>query len=176
MSQEQAYEIAVRSFQHEHNRWIQNAVVLFGVLMSLLLFHSRLSILPTWLVLPIAIAISAMTVYVSLTIRGSTDAWRETVRHVEHGDDILPFEFCDNWLERYTAHKGQWRDFCDIVCGCRKRKLGWLRWKRQVLFSVTRLYTLMAFTAAVMFGILFVIKVMCGVFCSLSACSLSARL
>ena len=161
MTRDQAYTIAVSNFQREHERWIQNAVVLFGVLLSILLFHSRLSVLPQWLVLPLAIAISAMTVCVSLTIRGSTDAWRKTVRHIEGlapdtpDNDIHPFEFFRSCLTRYTENGDHWTDFVIIVWGWRRHRLGCAKWRRKVLFSVTRLYTLMAFMAVLVFALLF---------------------
>jgi hypothetical protein len=169
MSRDDAYTTAVEMFKREHDRWIQNALVLFGVLVAVLL-ADKTSFLPRWLVLLVATLISAMTVFVSLTIRGSTDAWRETVRHIEEqsraGNDVRPFQIFDEYLRWYTESHGHWRDFVEIVCGWRSAtrfrargnigRLGCREWKRKVLLSVTRLYTLMAFVATLLFAILLV--------------------
>ena len=42
MKRDQGYEIAVRMFQREHDRWIQNALVLFGSLVSIFLIYETL--------------------------------------------------------------------------------------------------------------------------------------
>jgi hypothetical protein len=144
MSRDQAYEIAVRSFHREHDRWIQNAVVLFGVLISILL-TDKLSILPQSVVLVVATLFSAMTVFISLTIRGSTDAWWKTVRYIEDcrdGVDIRPFKIFRENLWQYADAHGHGRDFCKILHF----------WQSDVRYSVTRLYTLMAFAATLLFA------------------------
>ena len=155
MNRDDAYKTAVEMFKREHDRWIQNALVLFGVLIAIVL-ADKISFLPPWLVLLVATLISAMTVFVSLTIRGSTDAWWNTVHHIEEkcraGDDVRPFQIFNEYLQLYTENHEHWRDFVEIVCGWR---LGCREWKRKVLLSVTRLYTLMAFVATLLFAILF---------------------
>jgi hypothetical protein len=107
MTRDQAYDVAVRSFHHEHDRWIQDAVVLFGVLVSILFAQSRI---PGLLVLLVETVISVVTLCISLTIRGSTDAWRNTLRQIEYSPadvELLPFELFDQRLGRYTSGGGQ---------------------------------------------------------------------
>ena len=66
MKRDQGYEIAVRMFQREHDRWIQNALVLFGSLVSIFLIYETLEdLMPISAVLALALVIAFVTVCVS---------------------------------------------------------------------------------------------------------------
>lgn len=84
VKRDQGYEIAVRMFQREHDRWIHNALVFFGSLVSAYLICETLEdLMPISAVLALALIIAFVTVCVSLSIRGTSDAWRDTIRTIE---------------------------------------------------------------------------------------------
>jgi hypothetical protein len=71
VKRDQGYEIAVRMFQREHDRWIQNALILFGSLVSIFLIYETLEdLIPISWVLALAMVISFVTVRVSLRRAG----------------------------------------------------------------------------------------------------------
>jgi len=143
VKRDQGYEIAVRMFQREHDRWIQNALILFGSLVSIFLIYETLEdLIPISAVLVLAMVIAFVTVCVSLSIRGSSDAWRNTIRTIEESaaEDIRPFEIFQNHLDSHSY--GQ--DLGNILCF----------WRPRVLFSVTRMYTLLAIVMTVIFALL----------------------
>jgi hypothetical protein len=94
VKRDQGYEIAVRMFQREHDRWIQNALVLFGSLVSIFLIYETLEdLVPLSAVLALAMVIAFVTVCVALSIRGTSDTWRDTIRTIEESaaEDVRPF-------------------------------------------------------------------------------------
>ena len=102
MKRDQGYEIAVRMFQREHDRWIQNALVLFGSLVSIFLIYETLEdLVPLSAVLALTMVIAFVTVCVELSIRGTSDAWRDTIRTIEESaaEDIRPFGIFQNHLD-----------------------------------------------------------------------------
>lgn len=153
MNREEAYKIAVDMFGREHARWTQNALILFGGLISAFLTDRYSAHL--FIVLLIAIMISCTTVFVALTIRASTDAWRMTIRVIEgaaaHDQNIRPFAIFRRHMRRYERHHRYRKDFCYIVCPHR-------RWIARVLFSVTRLYTLLAAVLALLFTVVLLVQ------------------
>ena len=143
MKREQGYDIAVRMFQREHDRWIQNALILFGSLVSIFLIYETLEdLIPISAALALAMVVAFLTVCVSLSIRGSADAWRSTVRTIEESaaEDIRPFEIFQNHLNTHSYRQ----DFGNILCF----------WRPKVLFSVSRMYTLLAILMTVIFALL----------------------
>lgn len=143
MDREKAHEIAVQMFQREHNRWIQNALVLFGSLISTIVVgRLKGQVIPCW-VLALAASIAFATVLISLSIRSTTDAWKRTIMEIEDwwphwsfADDVRPFEIFDRHMGEQTLCKS----FKDLVCPPRK-----------ILISVTRIYTLLSIAATVFF-------------------------
>jgi hypothetical protein len=147
VKRDQGYEIAVRMFQREHDRWIQNALILFGSLVSIFLIYETLQdFIPISAVLALAMVIAFVTVCVSLSIRGSADAWRNTIRTIEESaaEDVRPFELFQNHLATHLY--GQ--DLGNILCF----------WRPKVLFSVTRMYTLLAILMTVIFALLLLLQ------------------
>jgi hypothetical protein len=76
-----------------------------------------------------------MTVCIALSIRGSTDAWNQTVRLIETSPsrDFAPFHLFECYLKRHSYLD----DLGEIIIFPR----------RKVLTSVTRMYTLLALCA-----------------------------
>jgi hypothetical protein len=143
VKRDQGYEIAVRMFQREHDRWIQNALVLFGSLVSIFLIYETLEdLVPLSAVLALALVIAFVTVCVALSIRGTSDAWRDTIRTIEESaaEDVSPFEIFQNHLDRHSYRE----DLGSILCF----------WRSKVLFSVTRMYTLLAIVITLVFTLL----------------------
>jgi len=98
MNRDEAYKIAVEMFKREHDRWIQNAVVLFGAVVSVLLLYFNTSLKGnSWAALVVSLVsatISAMIVCVALSIRATTDAWRFTISAISRlpytAEDVEP--------------------------------------------------------------------------------------
>jgi hypothetical protein len=147
VKRDQGYEIAVRMFQREHDRWIQNALILFGSLVSIFLIYETLQdLIPISAALALAMVIAFVTGCVSLSIRGSADAWRNTVRTIEESaaEDVRPFEMFQNHLDTHSY--GQ--DLVNILCF----------WRPKVLLSVTRMYTLLAILMTIIFALLLLLQ------------------
>ena len=143
VKRDQGYEIAVRMFQREHDRWIQNALVFFGSLVSIFLIYETLEdLMPISAVLALALVIAFVTVCVSLSIRGTSDAWRDTIRTIEESaaEDVRPFEIFQNHLGGHSYRE----DLGSILCF----------WRSKALFSVTRMYTLLAIVITLVFALL----------------------
>ncbi len=151
MGKKEAYDVAIGMFKHEHDRWIQNTLFLFGALASLFLTAKELQkIVPLWLILGLATLISTMAVCVALSIRASTDAWGQTVREIERltEGDVRPFERFDYHLNKISHGK----DFMRILCV----------WRPATIFSVTRMYTLLGIVLAIFFAFFTYRAIMCG--------------
>lgn len=147
MKRDQGYETAVRMFQREHDRWIQNALILFGSLVSLFLIYETLEdLVPLSAVLALAMVIAFVTVCIALSIRGTSDAWRATIRTIEESaaEDVRPFEIFQNQLDGHSYRK----DLDSILCF----------WRPKVLFSVTRMYTLLAILITLVFALLLLLQ------------------
>ncbi len=147
MKRDQGYEIAVRMFQREHDRWIQNALVLFGSLVSIFLIYETLEdLVPLCAVLALAMVIAFVTVCVALSIRGTSDAWRDTIRTIEESaaEDVRPFGIFQNHLDGHSYRE----DLGNILCF----------WRPKVLFSVTRMYTLLAIMITLVFALLLLLR------------------
>ena len=150
----EAHETAVKMFQREHDRWIQNALILFGALISIFLIYgrSKFPIAPYW-IFGVGTLVAMMAVFVALTIRGSTDAWRETIREIETGKATTePFEIFESKLKDYTEKRKHWYDLLEIL----------QFWQPKVLFSVTRMYVLLAVAATLVFAVLTVLTAAWG--------------
>jgi hypothetical protein len=134
-------------FQREHDRWIQNALVLFGSLVSIFLIYETLEdLVPLYAVLALAMVITFVTVCVALSIRGTSDAWRDTIRTIEESaaEDVRPFEIFQNHLDSHSYRE----DLNSILCF----------WRPKVLFSVTRMYTLLAIVITLVFALLLLLR------------------
>jgi hypothetical protein len=162
MSKDKAYDVAVDMHKHEHDRWVQNAFVLLAGLVSALIGY-RTSDVPLLVALLIATIASLVFVLLALTIRGSTWAWRETVRYIElkgQDTDLKPFQILERKLKKYTRRGGHCKDFSRISCEWR---ISWQRfqfrrakrrkkWRHEVLLSITRLHTLIGCFSTLFFG------------------------
>ena len=163
IDRETAYKTAVEMLQREHNRWIQNAVYLFGFLAGIFTLQSKISeYFPLWLAYLLAVLVALITTVVALTIRASTDAWIDTVKKIEAsekvgGNTFRPFHafYC-----YYRSRIGRENMKCEI------RSLFFLSSKehrntREHFFSVTRWYVRLALIAAVVLGVLFARSLWC---------------
>jgi len=150
MKREDAYTIATSMLQREHARWIQNALVLFGALASVLLLYKDFKeIMPLWFLMLIGFLISVMAVCVSLSIRRSTDAWNETLKKIEDSGARANIKTFEVFRQRIDEHKLSKSLFCkDLDHAKKKRQENCLMC---IIFSVTRLYTLAAAVVAIVF-------------------------
>jgi hypothetical protein len=138
MKRDIAYSTAVSMLKREHPRWSQNALVLFGSLISVLLLYKDFKeIVALWLLFLICFGISAMTVLVALSIRRSTDAWNDTLCEIGK----LPENADVQTFELFEKHRIKHNPLKDFLC-----------WNSPL--SVTRLYTLAAILMAIFFGVL----------------------
>ncbi|HTT75976.1 MAG TPA: hypothetical protein VMF50_08350 [Candidatus Binataceae bacterium] len=143
MTCEKAYDVAVEMYKHEHDRWRENAFVLLAGLASTAIAYNKN--LPLLWALLIATLVSLVFLFLALTIRGSTDAWRETIRFYEGTKDantFPPFQIFEANL-RFHSHRK------DFMCS-----IGF--WRPEVFLSVTRLYTFIGFVLVLVFGAWFV--------------------
>lgn len=149
MKREDAYEIAAAMLQREHARWIQNALVLFGSLLSiLLLYRDFKDLVPMWVLMLIGSGISGMVCLVALSIRRSTDAWTATLKEIEKSaTDVATFQLFETKLEMQTPVK-------DLIFTGKGLK--------GILLSVTRLYTLAAVAVCLVFFIVSICLVIHG--------------
>jgi len=155
MDRTEAYKAAVAMLQREHARWVQNALVLFGALVSVFLVYKDVRcVVPLWFPMMIAAAISLITVLVALSIRASTDAWTDTLQQIENsaGNSFKTWDAFDCHLRRQTP-------VCDLLAGVCERQFEpplcyFARRVRATLLSVTRVYAWTAIVLTVTFGIL----------------------
>lgn len=159
MTKKDAYEVALDMYKREHDRWVQNALVLLGVLVSIFALREK-SPPPSLFFWLVGIAISATAIVVITSIRLTTDAWRDTLYDIEtqrEGADCLPFEAFDENLRRY------WYG-CDLMetLFITKRNVAkrhtqenpesGCSWRCKSFFSVTRAYTRLAIGAFLFFA------------------------
>jgi hypothetical protein len=140
MSRDEAHKLAVEIFLHEHVRWVQNALVLLGTLVSIFAFHEGASIFPLWAVWLLAAAISITALVVIMSMRASADAWRDTILIVETHGSSSNFQL----FHLFKHHMDKWSYCCDL----------WKTltiWEKKSLFSVTRAYARLAIFASLVF-------------------------
>ncbi len=149
MNRDTAYEVAVRMFQLEAERWAKNALGLAAVLVAIFAGYGQLkgALEHVNLCWPFFLSsvVSAAAVLIASSIRGTTDAWRATVRAIENSSEtaeLQPFVIFAEQIHRFRNRAP--RDLGIIFFGLlttkwRRRRL----WIRRTLFSVTRLYTLL---------------------------------
>jgi hypothetical protein len=151
LSPQQAHDTALRMFLREHDRWTQNAFVLFGALIAIFLVYgqAKVNVAPYWF-FGVATLVAMMAMFVVIAIRGSADAWRQTIRDIEAGRAVAdPFQIFQTHLNAYRRNWGHVRDFLGIL----------IFFRPAVLTSVTRMYALLAIVAALTFGTMTAISV-----------------
>jgi hypothetical protein len=156
MDRAEQREFAVKLFLREHDRWTQNALVLFGALVAIFALYSQLkSLFPLSLALFMGALAAGSAIVIALCIRASTDSWRYAIQQLD--------ETCQkSALQHFQCHMNQFsygRDFLatwfirkpnDVPCG---------KWRKDSFFSVTRSYMRLATAAFVLLGVLWVIKI-----------------
>ncbi len=154
----EAYKTAVAMYQREHIRWVQNALVLFGALAAVFLIYKEVRcVVPVYVPMIVATVISLMTVCVAVSIRGSTNAWRDTLRQIENspGETFSAFEAFSQILPQQKP----WRDLLARIdtpqneCTCRR----FLRRVCATVLSVTRVYAWVAIALTMSFGTLSIV-------------------
>ena len=121
MDRNEAYEMAVQMFQLEAERWAKNALGLAVVLAAIFAAYGQvkdnLSIAwPCFL----ASAVSLAGVLIALSIRGTTDAWQETVKTIEsspEGNAFRPYHMFDDYLHKDCPWKcfPPYKDLCEVL-------------------------------------------------------------
>jgi hypothetical protein len=152
MKRDDAYRIAIEMYKREHDRWIQNAVVLFSAVIAILLLYFKTVLKDhRWaspLVMLACTIVSVMIVGVALSIRESTDAWGLTIRQIagRHVDAerVEPFLIFRRFMRLYRRHSRRRIELCYILCP--------QFWPNKVFFSVTRFYALMGFLLFLVFA------------------------
>jgi hypothetical protein len=154
--QEKAYEMAVKMYDREHDRWNSWVLFFFGTLVSIFLVWNQIkNIIPLWLPCLLSFILCIMWVSVSLSIRESTWAWRQTVFSIEKGEieDLKPFLYCEQKLDEFN----RWKDLCKTL------KL----WTSEPYKRITRLLTLLGIILGIFFLILVIYDIAnlrsCGV-------------
>jgi hypothetical protein len=135
LSAKEAYDLAIKMFQREHDRWVQNALVLLGALVSIFAL-SKVPNTSGYLLLD-AWAVNGTAIVVIMAMRASTHAWRKTIKEIEshRRPDISPFDLFECKLHEWSY----WRDFMETC-------IGWLC-RKKYFFSVTRAYARLAWLA-----------------------------
>jgi hypothetical protein len=164
MTKKDAYEVARDMYKREHDRWVQNALVLLGALVSIFALREKCLLLsrPAWV---LGMAISANAIVVITSIRLTTDAWRDTLYDIEQERDdaeYLPFQAFDENLKRYTyggdlmetLFMAKWNIAKRDAANPNVRKSADSRcsWMPKSFFSVTRAYTRLAIGAFLYFA------------------------
>ena len=152
MNREQAYDVAVKMFQLEAERWAKNALGLLAALVAIFAGFAELEShdLHVGLGWPFLLAavVSAAAVGIALSIRGTTDAWKDTIKEIENSPPDDNFKVY-HLFEQHRRPDRPWKDFKQIFW-----ILPWnTQWRRDVLLSVTRLYTLLFGLALILFSV-----------------------
>jgi hypothetical protein len=162
MSRDEAEKIAVEMFKREHERWVQNAFVVFGAIAAIFVIRHDLTNSISVSIAFVAAAIAAFSaIFPMLSVRATTDAWRRTIRLIERSNessDLRPFDIfqkrvgCFRYGEDLARAAGLWRLFPAMKRRILARRFStdWTKraesncvWRlRNVLFSVTRFYLL----------------------------------
>lgn len=147
-------------YQLEAERWAKNALGLAAVLLAIFAGYGQVKgilkgLSPCWPFLASS-AVSAVAVLIASSIRGTTDAWKATVRAIEKSPEDAQLEPFLIFAERiHRARNRPPQDLAFIFFGI--IRLSWRRrrvWIRRTLFSVTRLYTLLFAGSALLFLII----------------------
>jgi hypothetical protein len=172
MTRPEAREFATRLFLREHDRWVQNALVLFGALVSIFALHSEKSWFSLSWALFLGAFISGVAIVVVLCIRASTDSWRYAIKKAENAPEpIAPFCHFEAYMSKYSYL----HDFLSTWFVCKRdheldRELNVCSsepadvkdcWRLDSFFSVTRMYTRLATLAFLLFSVLFVLNLYC---------------
>ena len=163
LTRDKAHEIAVRMLHREHDRWNQNTLFFFGVLVAVFSLRQYFQdLVPASLALSIASVVSLMTLGVALAIRNSTDAWRDTIRCIEKSTEAPDFQPFAIFQYHVDQHGWRWyvRDLLLTLCLIPLfwpaigigRKAGYFR--DDHFLSVTRLVSLLALIATIFFAVL----------------------
>lgn len=162
MKRDKAHEVAVKLFEREHSRWVQNALVIFAAYGALFTLYIQSRDRP-WFVLLlflVAMTTSVVHVFVGLSIRRTTDIWGATIREIEamgEKADARPFNIFKRRRDEGVSRR--WRNYWnDLWKICHF-------YRSEVLFSVTRIYTAAALLLALLFLVLFLHQLACIVSC-----------
>lgn len=153
MTRDDAERIAVDMFKRENERWVQNALALFGGITAVFVIQHELEF-PKWLACLLAAGVGVLGIFVILSVRATTDAWRATIRIINRSPNVYfrPFDI----FQKHVDHSRYGKDFAVTLFNVwglyrwLKRRPSSLRgasekcrrWRRKVVFSVTRLYLL----------------------------------
>ena len=167
LTRDKAHEIAVRMLHREHDRWNQNSLFFFGSLVSIFVIQKSVddltgSLIAPWMVYLLAAAVSLMTLSMTIAVRMSTDAWRDSVSEIESrccATDLRPFEI----YQKYYDTRPYWKPCRDFLVTLGFLLVLLLRpllrhsnrckyLKDTHLLSVTRMITLLAFIAFAIFA------------------------
>jgi len=134
------YEVAVRMFQREHDRWRQWALFFFGIIAFIfILAEKNPEVMPFWLPCFVAALVSAFWVAVAQNIRASTHAWRQVLFKIEKDQHTQVFHCHDeNW--------SSWNRLEDLRVTLRI-------WKPDTWLSVTRILALLGVVLCIIFFI-----------------------
>ncbi|MEW6659330.1 MAG: hypothetical protein AB1424_11790 [Thermodesulfobacteriota bacterium] len=143
------YEVAVKMYHREHNRWSQWALFFFGSIAGIfVLSEKHAGSIPFWLSCFVASLLSGIWVVVAQNIRATTYSWMQVILRIECNEEVSTFHAFEEELQKRTRIK----DLLTTLC----------LWKLKTWLSVTRLLALLGVGSSLLFfiiGILALIKI-----------------
>lgn len=99
MDREKAYEMAFEMFRYEGERWAKNALGLMAAIAAIfvafaVLETDGLRVNAGWPFL-LAAAVSGAAILITLSIRRTTDAWKETIKQIENSPKTADIKLYD---------------------------------------------------------------------------------
>ncbi len=113
LNDNEAYKTALEMYKREHERWVQNALYLFGFFAGIFALSTEEANVfsRSWALFFAAVA-GLITVCVALSIRASTDSWRDTLNEIEvYPADAKPFHI----FARYQQGRSYGRDLRSVL-------------------------------------------------------------
>ncbi len=136
------YEVAVKMYHREHDRWRHWALFFFGFITgTFLLYEKYNTIFPFWLPCFISSFISGIWVVVAQNIRATTESWMRVIKHIECGQ-VKVFHKFNEELHSYNIIDRKEDLLTTLFC-----------WKVNIWHSTTKILARLGALASFLFFI-----------------------
>jgi hypothetical protein len=139
------YEVAVKMYHREHDRWGQWALFFFGFIAGIfVLADKHPHLIPFWLSCFIASFISGIWVAVAQNIRATTYSWEQVIMSIECNVEVNAFHEFQAQLRKRNRRK----DLLETLC----------IYNLKTLKSVTRLLAFLGVVLSLFFLIIISVR------------------
>jgi hypothetical protein len=144
-------DFAYEMYKREHDRWRDWSIFFLGSIGSIFLVWKEFDyLIPIWIASILSMFMSLFWIFVSLSIRSTTDAWKETIIELENTPENT--KSMEIFYDKLKLQKGRFQDLKETV---------WIfgeTWWKKELFSVTRTLTWVGIFSFIFFLIVTIVK------------------